>query len=84
MILLSDAESKIINTIREEAVTSVLVIKGKANKIEMIEEFRRPKVDKASRLMDLILSNGYQRIEIKTQKGKIVSSVNLVKYILFD
>ena len=80
LTLLSNSESQVIKTIREKDVVSVKVKKGISNEIELIEEFREEKIDKASRLMDIMLKHGYQTIEIKTQDGDIVHCSNQIKY----
>lgn len=79
LTLLSSSESQLINTIREKDVVSVKVMKDSSNMIELIEEFREEKIDKAARLMDIILKHGYQTIEIKTQDGNIVHCSNQIK-----
>lgn len=80
LTLLTEAESFAIQTIRDENVTSVKVKKGENNTVEMVEELRKEKVDKAARFMDIILTHGYQTIEIKAQSGKIVHCENLIKH----
>jgi DNA-binding transcriptional MerR regulator len=77
--LLTEAESQVISTIRDNAVRSVKVIKSDLEEIDIIEEIRNGKIEKEARLMDLILSNGYQTIEIKTQNGTIVHCENKIK-----
>lgn len=80
LFLLSESESQAISTIRDEDVTSVKIRKGGSNEIEFIEEFKSEKIDKAARLMDVILKHGYQTIEIKTQDGEIVHCSNQIKH----
>ena len=77
--LLSADESTVIQTIRDEKVTSVKITKDDSEEIDIIEEVRTGRVDKETRLMDLILSNGFQTIEIKTQNGTIVHCKNQIK-----
>jgi ADP-dependent phosphofructokinase/glucokinase len=45
--------------------------------IEVEEKYDR--VEKEARLVDLIISHGYQTIELKTQEGKIIYCKNLRK-----
>jgi hypothetical protein len=45
--------------------------------IEVQEKYN--KIDKEARLLDLVLKDGYQTIELKTQNGKIVHCKNLRK-----
>jgi DNA-binding transcriptional MerR regulator len=80
LALLSSPESQLIKTIREKDVVSVKVRKDNSNEIELIEEFRNKNIDKAARLMDIIVKHGYQTIEIKTQDGNIVHCSNLIKH----
>ena len=77
--LLSDDESRVIATIRDEKVTSVIITKDDSEKIDIIEEIRTGRIDKETRLMDIILSHGFQTIEIKTQNGAIVHCKNQIK-----
>ncbi len=77
--LLSDEESQVIATIRDEEVTSVKITKDDSEEIDIIEEVRVGRVDKETRLMDIVLSHGYQTIEIKTQNGTIVHCKNQIK-----
>ena len=77
--LLSESESQVIRTIREEEVKSVIIKKGNSNEIDLIEELRNENIDKATRLMDIILKHGYQTIEITTQDGNIVHCANVIK-----
>jgi DNA-binding transcriptional MerR regulator len=77
--LLSEAESQVIRTIRDDEVKSVKIIKNASEQIDIIEEIRTGRVEKEARIMDLILSHGYQTIEIKTQNGSIVHCENKIK-----
>jgi len=77
--LLSEAESQVIRTIRDDEVKSVKIIKSASEQIDIIEEIRTGRVEKEARIMDLILSHGYQTIEIKTQNGSIVHCENKIK-----
>lgn len=77
--LLDDREIQVLNKIRNEKVISVMVMKDNQNEIEMIEEFRKENVDKSARLMNILMSDGYQTITLKTQKGVIVDCMNIVK-----
>jgi DNA-binding transcriptional MerR regulator len=84
LAILSDAESEVIRAVRNEEVSSVKIVKNDLNTIDLIEEMHNEKIDKAARLMDIILSHGYQTIEIKTQNGHIVHCTNQIKYKVLD
>ena len=65
--------------LREKNLTSVVIRFDDKDEIDLLEITNTPKVDKRSRLMELILMNGYQDITVKTQNGNIVSCKNTRK-----
>lgn len=79
LAILTEAEAQIINTIRKEKLIYLKIRFNKENDIDLIEATRSQKVSKEARLIDLIMSNGYQDIEIKTEKGNIVHCINTRK-----
>jgi len=82
--LISDREAEIIRLLREENLDSMMIYLDKSNNIKLIEtEEKYDRFDKESRLIDIILTHGYQTIELKTQDGNIVHCRNLRK-IKFD
>ena len=79
LAILTKAEAQIINTIRKEKLIYLKIRFNKENDIDLIEATKSQKVSKEARLIDLIMSNGYQDIEIKTENGNIVHCINTRK-----
>jgi len=76
LALLTEDEEKVLDVLREDKLKSVIIKYGEDKKIDLIETIRVEKVDKRARLMDFIMTNGYQDITIKTQNGEIVYCEN--------
>lgn len=79
LALLSDEETIVLNTVRQNDLKSVVIRFDNAKKINLLEEVREQKIDGAERLAELIMTKGYQDITIKTQNGKIVYCENKKK-----
>lgn len=78
--LLSSREAELIRLLHEQKIESLTVHLDHNNTIELIElKESYNKLDKQARLLDIILQNGYQTIELKTQDGKIVHCKNIRK-----
>jgi len=84
--LLTKREAEVIKILHEEKVEALTIhldkgiTPGKNKTIELIEVMESyNKLDKEARLLDIILQNGYQTIEMKTQAGKIVHCKNIRK-----
>lgn len=82
LALLSDDEEQVLNALREDNIKSVIVKYGMDKEIDLLEIIKVEKVDKRARLMDFIMTNGYQDITIKTQNGEIVYCENKRKEII--
>ncbi len=82
LALLTDEETIVLNTIRQDDLKSVLIKFDNNKKMSLLEEVREKKIDKALRLTELILSKGYQDITIKTQNGEIVYCENKKKILI--
>ncbi len=82
LALLTEEEIKVLNTIRQNDLKSVIVKFDKNKKISFLEEVRESKIDKAARLAELILAKGYHDITIKTQNGEIVYCENKKKTMI--
>lgn len=80
--LLTDEETLILNTIRQDDLKSVIIHFDKRNKMNLLEEVKERKIDKGIRLAELVLSKGYQDITIKTQDGEIVYCENKRKQLI--
>jgi DNA-binding transcriptional MerR regulator len=82
LAILTQEESMVLNAIRQDDLKSVIVKFDKNKKISFLEEVRESKIDKAARLVELILAKGYQDITIKTQNGEIVYCENKKKTMI--
>jgi hypothetical protein len=80
--LLTDEETLVLNTIRQDDLKSVIIQFDKHQKMSLLEEVKERKIDKGIRLAELILSKGYQDITIKTQDGEIVYCENKRKQLI--
>ncbi len=80
LMLLDEREAQVISILHEQNVESLTVHLDDKNVIQLIEAQEiYNKLDKESRLVDLIIKNGYQTIELKTQEGRIVQCKNIRK-----
>ncbi len=82
--ILTDEENELLKLIRSKNIKSLNVKFDAKNNIELIESTKVQKVDTAARLVDMIMSNGYQTITLKTDKGKVVYCENTRKQKLKD
>lgn len=79
LLLISDTEANVIQALREDELTSVVIRFDKENKMDLMEIQKLQKVERETRLMELMLKDGYQDITLKTQHGKIVYCENTRK-----
>jgi len=80
LMLINEREAQLIKLLHEEKLESLTVHMDDCNVIQLIEAKKSyDKLDKESRLLDLIMKNGYQTIELKTQDGRIVQCKNIRK-----
>ena len=79
LCLIDNEEKELIKAVRDDGVKSVKVRINKDREIDLLEISKTEKVDKASRLIELIMNEGYQDITIKTQEGNIVFCENTRK-----
>lgn len=82
LALLTEEETIILNTIRQDDLKSVIIRFDNDKKMSLLEEVREKKIDGAIRLAELIMTKGYQDVTIKTQNGKIVYCENKMKMII--
>lgn len=80
--ILTDEESIVLKTIRQDDLKSVLIKFDKNKKINLLEDIKEKKIDKVVRLFELIMAKGYQDITIKTQNGEIVYCENKTKKMI--
>ncbi len=76
---LSPSEVEVFSSLRKEGVTSVKIRMDNNGEMDLLEVTSREKVDKSVRLMEMMLSGGYQDIVVKTQGGKVIHCENTVK-----
>jgi DNA-binding transcriptional MerR regulator len=82
LALLTEEEEKVLEVLREGNLKSVTIKYGTDKEIDLLETVKVVKVDKRARLLDFIMTHGYQDITIKTQKGEIVYCENKQKIML--
>ncbi|MGA1976351.1 MAG: hypothetical protein ABSG89_00690 [Bacteroidales bacterium] len=82
LALLTDEETIVLKTIRQDDLKSVIIRFDKDKKMNLLEEVREIKIDGAIRLTELIMAKGYQDITIKTQNGEIVYCENKRKQLI--
>jgi DNA-binding transcriptional MerR regulator len=82
LAILTEEESLVLNAIRRDDLKSVIIKFGNDSKMNLLEEIKEEKIDKASRLFEMIITKGYQDITIKTQNGEIVYCENKRKQLI--
>ncbi len=76
--LLSEIELKILELIRRKNVNSIS-IRYKEGEPDLLEIEEYNKISIEQRFMDVIAKNGYQKISVTTQNGKIVNFENKIQ-----
>ncbi|MFA5816464.1 MAG: MerR family transcriptional regulator [Bacteroidales bacterium] len=79
MLLLTEEESAVLNAIRQPGIKSVMVRLNIKGEFDLLETTREQKVDRAAKLYEIMLQDGYEDITIKTQKGEIVFCQNTTR-----
>ena len=77
--LVTKNEMEVLKALREEDVKSVKVNFSNSKEIVMLEITKEEKIKNSTNLVDIILTKGYQDIELKTQNGKTVFCKNTRK-----
>jgi DNA-binding transcriptional MerR regulator len=75
--LLTKTEMQILEMIRKKNVNSI-TIRYKDGEPDLIEIDEKYNISIEQRFLDVIAKNGYQKITVKTQKGKIVDFENKI------
>jgi DNA-binding transcriptional MerR regulator len=78
LAFLSNTESKIIEMIRRKDVNSIS-IRYKEGEADLLEIEERNKISIEQRFIDVIAKNGYQKISVYAQNGKIVHFENKIQ-----
>lgn len=79
MAVITPEEKEVLRVLREEDADQVKIVLDEGKQIDLIEITKKQNIDKAARLTDMIMNDGYQSIEVKTQKGNIVHCTNTRK-----
>lgn len=79
MILLSEEERKILEYVRKGKLKSIKIRFNEKSEPVLLEVSSEKKVKPESRLLEIFHNKGFHDIEIKTQKGTIVSFINTEK-----
>ncbi|MEI8224493.1 MAG: MerR family transcriptional regulator [Bacteroidota bacterium] len=82
LAILTEEESMVLKAIRQDDLKSVIIKFDNDNKMNLLEEIKEERIDKASRLFEMIMTKGYQDITIKTQNGEIVYCENKRKQLI--
>lgn len=77
--LITEKEALILKALEEKNLKSVVVRFDGKSEMNLLEVTKAEKVDKGTRLMELILQNGYQNITLKTEEGTVVHCENTRK-----
>lgn len=79
LMILTDMEANVLEAIRDDDLSSVVIKYDKDNQMDLMEVKKLQKTEREARLMDLMLKDGYQDITVKTQHGKVVYCENTKK-----
>lgn len=77
--ILNEKEIEIIEATRKKNVKKVEILFSETRTPELIKITEVNKLDTASRIKELLLTNGYQDIKITTQNGNVVHFENTTK-----
>jgi len=77
--LISSQEAMVIDALRKGGLKSVTVRFDDRGELEFLEMTSEQKIDKSIRLLELIFTNGYHDITVKTQQGEVVYCENIRK-----
>ena len=79
LMIISDEEANVLQALREDELSSVVIRFDKDNQMDLMEVKKLQKPEREARLMDMMLKDGYQDITVKTQHGKVVYCENTRK-----
>jgi len=79
LMIISDEEANVLQALREDDLSSVVIRFDKDNQMDLMEVKKLQKPEREARLMDMMLKDGYQDITVKTQHGKVVYCENTQK-----
>ena len=77
--LVTEAEAKVLEGLREKGLSSVRIRFDNDGEMDLLELTKKEKVDERARLMELLLTKGYQQLVVNTQEGKVVHFENTRK-----
>ncbi|MCF8278264.1 MAG: hypothetical protein K9J17_16165 [Flavobacteriales bacterium] len=79
LMLVSDTEANVLQALREDELSSVIIRFDQNHEMDLMEIKKMQKVERETRLLEMILKKGYQDITVKTQHGKVVYCENTRK-----
>jgi DNA-binding transcriptional MerR regulator len=79
MKLITEEEEAVLTAIRQPGIKSVMVKLNSKGEFDLLETTRERKVDRAAKLYEIMLQDGYEDITIKTQIGEIVFCQNTTR-----
>lgn len=77
--LLSEDEGKVLDALESPNLRSVVIRFDDKHTMNLLEVTTEENVDRRTRLLEIIMTNGYQDIEVTTVKGRIVKCRNTKK-----
>jgi hypothetical protein len=77
--VISDQEANILSALREDELVSVVIRFDNKHEMDLMEIKKNQTASTQMRLLELMLTKGYQDITVKTQHGKIVHCENTRK-----
>jgi|GEM_PF-3327092 len=77
--LITSAEAEILKQVRSGDLKSLTIHFGRDREPELLEATRVKRVELEARLMEIILSRGYQKLVLQNQNGNIIYCEDTVK-----
>lgn len=77
--LISKEEAEVLEALDQPNLRSVVIRFDDKNEMNLLEVTTEERVDRRTRLLEIIMTNGYQDIEVTTVKGRIVKCRNTKK-----
>ncbi len=79
LMLITKEECAVLKAIRLPGIKSVMVKLNQQGEFDLLEVTREHKVDRAAKLYEIFLQDGYEDITIKTQNGNVVHCQNTTR-----
>jgi hypothetical protein len=83
MHLITHQEAEVLKALKLPKIKSVTVRFDQQGELDLMEITRERKIDRTSRIYEILLRDGYDVITIKTEKGNVVSCQNTTRKKFF-